>query len=277
MRVLGAIEPSLRKAELERVRRQRPSNLNAYDLVLRSLPLVLSEMSKDAELAVPLLQDALKIEPDYSAANAFLSWCFHVRFARGGAREEDRIAAVRHAHAAITDGNDDATVVGIAAFVMAMDEHDTTTALKLFDQALRISNSNVFALTSSAVVLAWMGKAELAIDRAKQALQLSPFDPFNWRSNSALAIAYFHTQEYDNAEDAARDAIRSNSNFSIVRAVLAAALLRLGRVDEARAAARAVLECQSSFTISGTSRYVALEPLVFGDFADAWRELGLPE
>src|SRR5262249_12189850 len=35
---VGAIEPSLRKAEIDRVQRQRPSNLNAYDLVLRSLP-----------------------------------------------------------------------------------------------------------------------------------------------------------------------------------------------------------------------------------------------
>ena len=41
MRVISAIEPSLRKAEIDRVKRQRPSNLNAYDLVLRSLPLFL--------------------------------------------------------------------------------------------------------------------------------------------------------------------------------------------------------------------------------------------
>ena len=38
MCVIGAIEPSLRKAEIERIKRQRPTNLNAYDLVLRSLP-----------------------------------------------------------------------------------------------------------------------------------------------------------------------------------------------------------------------------------------------
>jgi TolB-like protein len=38
MCVIGAIEPNLRKAEIDRIKRQRPSNLNAYDLVLRSLP-----------------------------------------------------------------------------------------------------------------------------------------------------------------------------------------------------------------------------------------------
>ena len=48
MCVIGAIEPSLRKAEIDRVKRQRPNNLSAYDLVLRSLPFVFAEMPKDA-------------------------------------------------------------------------------------------------------------------------------------------------------------------------------------------------------------------------------------
>jgi hypothetical protein len=35
LNVVGAIEPSLREAEIERVKRKRPENLDAYDLVLR--------------------------------------------------------------------------------------------------------------------------------------------------------------------------------------------------------------------------------------------------
>jgi TolB-like protein len=38
MSVVGAIEPSLRKVEIERVRRKRPENLDAYDFLLRALP-----------------------------------------------------------------------------------------------------------------------------------------------------------------------------------------------------------------------------------------------
>ncbi len=36
--VVGVIEPSLRKAEIDRAKRKRPDNLDAYDLVLRALP-----------------------------------------------------------------------------------------------------------------------------------------------------------------------------------------------------------------------------------------------
>jgi tetratricopeptide (TPR) repeat protein len=277
MCVIGAIEPSLRKAEIDRVKRQRPNDLNAYDLVLRSLPFVFTRMPKEAARAIPLLEDALKLDPDYSVAHAFLSWCLHARFSRGGLHQEDRTAAIKHAHAAVAHGNDDATSLAAAAFVIALEEHDTTTALKLFDRALELSNSNVFALSYSAATLAWMGQAELAIERAQRALRLSPFDPLSFRSNYALAIAYFHLQRYGDAAEASRSAIDANPVFSSPRAVLAATLTRLGRVEEAKAAAQTVLECQPSFTIHGFSLIVELEPAVFRPFADALREVGLPE
>src|SRR5262245_16988920 len=212
MSVIGAIEPSLRKAEIDRVKRKRPSNLDAYDLVLRSLPSIYSGMPKEAATAIPLLQDALKIEPDYSVAHAFLSWCLHARFARGGLREEDRIAAIQHARAAIAYGNDDATTLAVAAFVIALDEHDTGTALKFFDRALELSSSNIFALSCSAFVLALIGKTEVAIERAQLALRLSPFDSSNFRSNLALAIGYFHARRYGAAADAARSSIDALPN-----------------------------------------------------------------
>jgi tetratricopeptide (TPR) repeat protein len=233
-------------------------------------------MPKEASMAIPLLEAALKLDPDYCSAHAFLSWCLHARFTRGEQRQEDRIAAIRHAHAAIAHGNDDATALAAAAFVIALDEHATDTALKLFDRALDFSSSNVFALSCSAVTLAYMGRAELAIERAQRALQISPLDSFNFRSNLALAIAYFHGQRYDDAADAARSAIDANPSFSLPWAMRAGALIRLGRVDEAKAAAHTLLQLQPSFTIHSFLLYGA-EPTLFRPLADALRQVGLPE
>ncbi len=275
--VVGAIEPNLRKAEIDRVKRQRPNNLNAYDLVLRSLPFVFTAMPREAEKAIPLLEDALKLDPNYSAAHAYLSWCLHAqaRFHRGELHK--KVAAIHHARAAIALGANDATALAIAAWILAQEEHDTATALKLFDRALELSNSNEPALGLSAVILAWMGKTELAIERAQRALRLNPLNSFNFRSNAALAIAYFHTKRYGDAADAARSAIDANPSFGIIRAILAAALTRLGRVDEAKAAARGLLEREPSWTVHGQLDIMGFEPTVSGPFADAWREIGLPE
>jgi TolB-like protein len=176
MSVVGAIEPSLRKAEIDRVKRKRPDNLDAYDLTLRALPYTYSHMYQDAEAAIPLLDKALELEPDYAAAHAALAWCYHFRFSRATLLEEDRAAAIRHARAAIASGNDDATALGIAGFVLALDEHDQATAINVFDRALALSNSNIFALCCSALTLSFMGETEAAIERAQRALRLSPFD-----------------------------------------------------------------------------------------------------
>ena len=53
MSVIGAIEPNLRKAEIERVRRKRPESLDAYDFVLRALPFVHKWMPDGAAAAIP--------------------------------------------------------------------------------------------------------------------------------------------------------------------------------------------------------------------------------
>ena len=79
---------------------------------------------------------------------------------------------IQHSRGAIAYGSDEATALATSAHVIALIEHDATTALRLFDRGLDLSNSNVFALNFSAIILSWMGKPELAIERAQRALRL---------------------------------------------------------------------------------------------------------
>jgi hypothetical protein len=88
-----------------------------------------------------------------ASAHAILAWCFHFRFSRGGLREEDRVASVRHARAAQKSGSDDAAALALAGLVHFFDAHDSAVALKMFDQAMAISSSNVSgALSPSCAV-----------------------------------------------------------------------------------------------------------------------------
>jgi adenylate cyclase len=275
MSVIGAIEPNLRKAEIERVSRKRPDSLDAYDLVLRAMPSVYSHIAQDALAAIPLLEKALELDPGYALAHALLAWCYHFRFSRAGLREVDRLSAVHHARAAIA-GGDDASALGMAAFVISLDDHDHATAVSLFDRALTLSNSNIFALACSALVLSWMGQSSLAIERAQRALRFSPFDFLNYLSYNALAISYFHTKRYDDAHEASRSSVQLNPRFSVSHAFLTAILIRLGREDEAKIEAQRVVALDPTFTIRRFSVTVDIEPAVFMPLADAWRAAGLP-
>jgi hypothetical protein len=84
LNVVGAIEPSLRPAEIKRVERKRPSDLNAYDLVLRAIPLAHSVMPDGASRGLTLLEQALALEPDYAAAHGYAAWCHEILFLHGG-------------------------------------------------------------------------------------------------------------------------------------------------------------------------------------------------
>ena len=272
MSVLGAIEPNLRRFEIDRVKYKRPASLDAYDLVLRALPLLYNAMVTGADAAIPLLEKALEIEPDYPLAHSLLARCFHFRFSRGGLQEKDRATSIRHARAAMF-GSDDATTLAIAGLVIWFDEHDVATATDLFERALVISNSNVVALCNSAFVLAWMGNTELAIERAHRALRLSPLD--TWNAYLAIAIAQFHAKQYDAALAAARRAVESNPKFSVPYILLAVALVRLGCLDDAKVQAQQVLALDPTFTIQRWFVTVGVCPAVFDPIAQAWREMGL--
>src|SRR5215467_6950675 len=58
--VVGAIAPSLRRAEVNRVKRKRPDSLDAYDLVLQAQPDVDSGMPEQVTRALVLLVHRVK-------------------------------------------------------------------------------------------------------------------------------------------------------------------------------------------------------------------------
>jgi tetratricopeptide (TPR) repeat protein len=274
-RVVGAIEPNLRLAEIERVRRARPKDLTAYDLVLRALPHIHNKMVSGAEAAIPLLREALEKEPGYALAQALLAQCYHFRFSRGGLQEEDRRNSVQFARAAIASGTEDATTLAIAGIVLWFDEHDVSTALVCFDRALAASASNVIALSNSAFVKAWMGDHSAAIDLAERAIKLSPFETLN--SHMALAIAFFSRGDYAAAGEAASRAVAASPTFSVPYALLAASLVRLGRREEATKATITLRELDPTFTTSVWRTTVGIAGDTYDEIASAIRELGLVE
>jgi TolB-like protein len=222
--VVGAIEPGLRQAEVERAKRKRPDNLDAYDLILRALPDVYSVMPATVSKALVLLNQALAIEPNYATAHGYAAMCRHCLFLRGGLHEKNRAASVAHAQAAIAHGQDDATALTLAAFSMAMDAHDRGAALAAFEAALAISPSSALTYILGAGALAWAGEAERTIEWAEQGLRLSPFDPWKFIAYRGLSKAHFLRGRYHEAADAARKAIQFNPKFGSSYVLLAAPL-----------------------------------------------------
>ena len=277
MSVIGAVEPTLRRAEIERSRRKRPDSLDAYDLFLRALPLAATAMPDDADKALLLLEEAIRLEPDYAIAHGFIAWCHEQRYLRGGLHTETRQAARQHAHAAITAGGDDAMALALGGFVIAVMERDYPTALDALDRAIALSPSSAIAFGFSAIVRAWMGDDATAIIHANMGIRLSPYDPLIYLPYVGLAYAHYFDGDWNEAAQAANKACQSNPRFSVPCYLLAGALFRLGRIEEGRTAADRVAELQAGFTVSGLVSRGITTPERIADLADALRRLGLPD
>jgi tetratricopeptide (TPR) repeat protein len=118
-----------------------------------------------------------------------------------------------------------------------MVSHDRALAHEAFEAALAISPSTAAAYMWGALNMGWSGEAERAIEWGERGIRLSPMDAWMIASLHGMFLGHFLRRRYDEAATAARRAIRSKPGFSISHMMLAAALSKLGRVDEATAAA----------------------------------------
>jgi TolB-like protein/tetratricopeptide (TPR) repeat protein len=277
LNVVSAIEPSLRRAEVERVKRKRPDSLDAYDLVLQAQPDVDSGMPAQVTKALVLLERALALDPTYALAHANAAMCHHCLFLRSGLREEERSASVRHAQAAVAQGRDDALALTLAGFSIGMDGHDRAAAFIALEAALATSPSCALTYILGSVILAWGGEAERAIEWSERGMRLSPVDPWAFAAFDAQAMGHFHLGRYDKAAHAAYKSVHANPAHSITYVQLAAALIKLGRQEEAKAAAAKVLELHPTFRYSRQFDGVDCAPALAAALGEALRAAGLPE
>jgi adenylate cyclase len=87
----------------------------------------------------------------------------------------------------------------------------------------------------------------------------------------------FPQARYEDAAHAARKSVQSNPGFSIPHLCLVSALVKLGRIDEAKAAAARVLELQPSFRIGEWCAALDPAPAIAVPLTEALRAGGLPE
>ncbi|MBB3457193.1 TolB-like protein/class 3 adenylate cyclase/Tfp pilus assembly protein PilF [Rhizobium sp. BK313] len=275
-KVVGVVEPSLQRSEIERARQKRPENLDAYDLYLRAVPHMATVMPADAKIAAGFLEDALGLDPNYAAAHARLAWCHEIFFTRGGFSEADKVAGIGHARSVIASGTDDATALAIAAFAILMLGKDQEAALNAAERALSLNSSCATALYFGSVIYAFAGQDAKATSNAERALRLSPFDPMAFAAHLALGTAAIQQKRYDEAVSHCARAAQANPRFSTLYFFQAASLALAGRQVEARPVVQRLLELEPGFRLHvffelGMVRAVA------DRFAEGARILGLPE
>jgi TolB-like protein/DNA-binding winged helix-turn-helix (wHTH) protein/Tfp pilus assembly protein PilF len=280
-RIVGAIEPSIRLVEIERVKAKPTGSLDAYDLYLRALPEIFALTEESLQRAEALLRRALTLDPQYSDALAALADCRGRQWHTGGVPFETIPAlqreAVELARRAIAADPNNGPALAVGAYVLAVSGGEFEEAQELGARAVRVQPNSDYVLALCGQVLVHSGDSQAAIGFFEQARRLNPFDPRGYITLNGIAMAHFHAERMEQAAHWSRRALAERPTWHVARRYHAAALAYLGRLEEARAEIAALLAMQpnSSLTRSRTARFrfSTMGELYLGGL----RMAGLPE
>ncbi|PBC05087.1 adenylate cyclase [Mesorhizobium sp. WSM3860] len=252
--------------------RNRPKNLEAYDLCVRARKLI-DDSPQTAREAHLMLTRAVSLDPEYAEAYRWLAmnhWMGWVHW--GEPVDPNRSIALELARKAVTIDPNDAgcrwVLANLLAYEHRFDESDAEFA-RAFE--LDPNEADAWATLSDIEVLA--GRIEEGLEHIRKAFRLNPFPP-SWYYLT-LGAAQYAARDYEAAIETLR---RDETYRTSSRRFLAASLAQLGRFEEARAEVEMFLIANPHFT---TSHWVWTEPFrddaTLEHFVDGFRKAGLPD
>ncbi|MBB3559101.1 TolB-like protein/cytochrome c-type biogenesis protein CcmH/NrfG [Rhizobium sp. BK512] len=252
--------------------RNRPKNLEAYDLCVRARTLM-DDAPQTARETQLMLTRAIALDPDYAEAHRWLAlnhWMGWVH--SGGPTKADRGRALELARKAVALDANDAGCRWVLAYLLAY-ERSFTEADAEFEKAIELdpNEADTWAALSDISVLA--GRIEEGLEQIGKAFRLNPF-PASWYYLT-LGQAQYACRNYEAVIETLR---RDETYRTSSRRFLAAALAQLGQIEEARAEVELFLVANPQFSIG---HWAEMEPFrdaaTLAHFIDGYRKAGFPE
>ncbi len=271
--IVGTLVGRVQAAAAERSRRKPPSNMAAYDYVLRGNALPWDDPVGAAE-AVRLFEKAIEIEPRYAIAHACLAtilmrkWRVDLPSLVSGLDRALELAS----RAVALDGDDGSCHMSLSRIHLLRGSFDL--ASRHGERAIEINPNNQWTRSAMATILANLGRADEAIELFRSARQIDPFlnPPWYWHG---FGFALMLPRHYDEAL-ACFTRVAASRPFN--HAYMAGCHAQLGQPDEARACAEEYQRLWPDFTIS---RWLIKEPLKIqadrDHLVECLRKAGLPE
>ena len=279
-RVVATLEPELRKAEQERARLKRTSNLNAWDLFQRGMRHVHRRTKSDLLAANDLLGQAIALDHEFAQAHwgAALSRFYLVTFGWADEPRETVAEALHNATLAVElDPEDSMAHVALGHAFLA--NHQAADAMGPLKTAIEIDPNNVMAHRMLGSSLAWSGHASDSLAHLEEALRLSPRDPFVGGTLARLTEAHIFLGDFILAAELGEKAVRHRQAPQIWTVVgLASALGHLGRSEEARRACEQMREIEPGISCAWIDDKTHIQHQAYRDvYLDGLRKAGLPE
>jgi TolB-like protein/class 3 adenylate cyclase/Tfp pilus assembly protein PilF len=277
--IVAAINPALLGSESRRISSEDPSDLRAWELVLRAQSELFRLTRDGSQQARRLLQQAIELDPGQARAYAMLARTHFVDlwFQRSADPERSLAEGLRAAERAVAlDASEPLghAALGIAyAFTGRGDlvESELTRALEL-------DPSSPLALTEWGSAVGQRGRAEEGIAAIERAIRLSPKDPLMWLRWDAMTYAAFGAEDHERVVDFAGRLTTSRPDFVYAYVMRAASEMGLGQEARARADVKRALELQPDLSLAFIrSVFISASDEYRARLLGALGKAGLPE
>jgi adenylate cyclase len=276
--VAGALQPSIRIAEIKRSRRKRPQDLGCYDYTMRAMPHVWTLEKDESTKALELLEKALTIDPEYPLALVLAGWCHAQRAVYTWVDDIEGSQAVARSlaeRAADLSGDDPLVLAVLGAVHTFVRNHGT--ARVLLERAVSLDTNCAWAWSRLGWIENYSDQPDKAIENFERALRLSPIDPMNFNNYVGIGSAHEISERYEEAAALFRRALVERPNAVWIYRALAAALSGAGRIEEAKQALVEVLRYYPDLTISKVRQAMVFSDAALDRMAENFRRLGLPD
>jgi adenylate cyclase len=276
--VVGAIQPSVRLAEIERSRRKRPESLDAYDFVLRAYPSVWSLEREANGEALKLLYQAIAIEPDYPLALSLAAWCHAQQVVYNWAADPTNVRseALRLAQAAAAATGEDSTVLTVLSAAHTI-VRNYDIAARLLERALALDANSAWAWNRSGWLQSYLGNADVSIEHFERALRLSPLDPLNFNVFIGIGGAHFVAGRYADAVVWMERGLIDRPGATWVYRSLVPAYALLGRDADARVGLSRLLNDYPELTVSKVLSALVYSQPTLDRTAEGLKKAGMAE
>ncbi|MBT4083759.1 MAG: hypothetical protein HN725_12120 [Alphaproteobacteria bacterium] len=276
--VAGALQPSIRLAEIARSRRKRPQSMGAYDYTMRALSHVWLLEKEEADLALDLLNKALEITPEYPLALALAAWCHAQKSVYNWADDiaQARATALSLAEEAANISAEDPLVLTVLGTVHTF-ARNFGAARVLLERAVAIDSNAAWAYSRLGWLSTYADRPEEAQTYFEKSLRLSPVDPMNFNNYVGKASAFQVAGDDDAASGFFQRALDERPNAHWIHRNLAPSLLGAGKEQEARESFRIMTKAYPDLTVKRYKDAMVFSPQVLDRIGTQLAELGLPE
>ena len=237
-RIAGVVAPELSKAELRRSASKHPDNLGAWECYVRGISAVYEGTKEGNARARQLLDRAVELDPRYSKAHTGLAYLHHRDFRLEFASDPEESARLALDAARQAVALDDSDSDAYTKLARALSQHgEKQAALSAARKAVEINPFDAEAriiFGSMIANYAMPPNPEEGLRWMKEGLTLNPRDPRLYVWWTHMACAHLNLEQYDHAEELAREAMVERPDYVEARIARASALGFLGRSDEAR-------------------------------------------